>query len=51
MLLWSSIGFGGIFFFIWLNNHQRSKRLQKRKDYLGNLKARLREEREDSGNH
>jgi len=46
MLLWSSIGFGGIFFFIWLNNYQRDKRIKKRRSYRGNLHSRLKEERE-----
>lgn len=50
MLLWGSLGFGGIFFFIWLNNHQRSKRVEKRKSYRGNLKSRLKENRKQTEN-
>lgn len=43
MLLWGSLGFGGVLFFVWLNNYQRDKRLKKRKSYRGSLKARLKE--------
>ncbi|GAK93219.1 hypothetical protein JCM19298_1938 [Nonlabens ulvanivorans] len=47
MFYWGGLfGFGGIFFFIWLSNKNRKLRLQKRKGYRNNLKARLKENRE-----
>ncbi|GAK75927.1 hypothetical protein LY02_01343 [Nonlabens ulvanivorans] len=46
MFYWGLFGFGGIFFFIWLSNKNRKLRLQKRKSYRNNLKARFKDNRE-----
>nr|WP_152565597.1 hypothetical protein [Nonlabens ulvanivorans] len=47
MFYWGGLfGFGGIFFFIWLSNKNRKLRLQKRKSYRNNLKARFKDNRE-----